>query len=106
MPQALILKLLNMIHGSAESSFLLGNQNITYNNELWDSKHYILYNTSLSLTTTIVNLKILKNSNKNPTLPSGFQDSSQHTSESPDSLNLLPRISSIASKRVYFRERL
>ena len=31
-----------MIYGSAESSFLLGNQNITHNNELWDGEHHAL----------------------------------------------------------------
>jgi len=31
-----------MIHGSAESSSLLGNQNIAHNNELWDSEHHAL----------------------------------------------------------------
>jgi len=43
---------------------------------------------SLPLTTTIVNPK---NSNKNPTLPSGLQDSLQHVGESPDFLNLISR---------------
>ena len=98
MPQAPILRLLNMIHGSAESSYLLENQNIAHNNKLWDGKHHTLYNTSLSLTTTIVNLKIPKNSNKNPTLPPGLQDSSQHVGESLDSLNLFSRTSSKAGK--------
>ena len=31
-----------MIHGLAESSSLSENQNITYNNELWDGEHYAL----------------------------------------------------------------
>ena len=31
-----------MIHGSAESSSHLGNQNITHNNELWDGEHHAL----------------------------------------------------------------
>ena len=61
--------------------------------------------TSLPLTTTIVNPKIPKNSNKNSTLPPGLQDSSQHAGESPDSLNLISRTSSRASKRVHSRER-
>ena len=34
--------LLNMIHGSAESSSHLGNQNIAHNNELWDGEHHAL----------------------------------------------------------------
>ena len=59
--------------------------------------------TSLPLTTTMVNLKILKNSNKNSTLPPGLQDSSQHVGESPDSLNLLSRTSFRASKQVHSR---
>ena len=42
MPQAPILGLLNMIHGSAELSFLLEIQNIAHNNKLWDSEHYAL----------------------------------------------------------------
>ena len=42
MLQALILGLLNMIHGLAESSSLLKNQNITYNTEFWDSEHHAL----------------------------------------------------------------
>ena len=42
MLQALILRPLNMIHGSAESSSLLGNQNITHNTELWDGEHHAL----------------------------------------------------------------
>ena len=146
MPQAPILGPLNMTHGSAESSSHLGNQNIAYNTELWNSKYYALLLSkysrhletdtkmlftslkhltgffkqhplgghpieqfptifgvgsyiwnllqaihSLSLTTTIVNPKIQKNSNKSPTLPSGLQDSSQHVGESPDSLNLISR---------------
>ena len=52
----------------------------------------------LPLTITMVNPKIPKNSNKNPTLPPGLQDSSKHVSESPDSLNLLSRTSSRAGK--------
>ena len=64
-----------------------------------------LASTSLSLTTTMVNPKIPKNSNKNPTLPPGLQDSSQHVGESPDSLNLISRTSSRAGKRVHSRER-
>jgi len=40
--QASMLGPLNMIHGSAESSFHLGNQYITYNNELWDGEHHAL----------------------------------------------------------------
>ena len=31
-----------MIHGSAESSSHLGNQNIAHNNELWDGEHHAL----------------------------------------------------------------
>ena len=62
-------------------------------------------NPSLPLTTTMVNLKIPKNSNKNPTLPSGLQDISQHVGESPDSLNLISRTSSRAGKRVHSKER-
>ncbi|KAL9708875.1 hypothetical protein Ac2012v2_008029, partial [Leucoagaricus gongylophorus] len=42
LPQAPILGLLNMIHGSAELSSYLGNQNITHNNELWNSEHHAL----------------------------------------------------------------
>jgi len=42
MLQAPILGPLNMTHGSAESSSHLGNQNIAYNTELWDSKYYAL----------------------------------------------------------------
>jgi len=33
---------LNMIYGSAKSSSILGNQNITHNNELWDGEHHAL----------------------------------------------------------------
>ena len=62
-------------------------------------------NPSLPLTTTMVNLKIPKNSNKNPTLPSGLQDISQHVGESPDSLNLISRTSSRAGKQVHSKER-
>ena len=54
----------------------------------------------------MVNSKIPKVSIKNPTLPPGLQDSSQHVVESPDSLNLLFRTSSRASKRVHSRGRL
>ena len=61
--------------------------------------------TSLSLTTTIVNSKNLNKSNKNPTLPPGIQDSSQHVDESPDSLNLFSRASSRAGKWVNSRGR-
>ena len=43
-----------------------------------------LYNTSLFLTTTMVNSKILNKSLKNPTLSSGIQDSSNGMSESPE----------------------
>ena len=42
MPQAPIFGLLNTIHGSAESSSHLGNQNITHNNELWDGEYHTL----------------------------------------------------------------
>ena len=42
LPQASILGPLNMIHGSAESSFQLGNQNIAHNNELWDGEYHAL----------------------------------------------------------------
>ena len=42
MPQAPMLGPLNMIHGSAESSSYLGNQNIAHNNELWDGEHHAL----------------------------------------------------------------
>ena len=61
--------------------------------------------TSLPLTTTMVNPKIPKNSNKNSILPPGLQDSSKHVGESPDSLNLISRTSSRASKRVHSRGR-
>jgi len=37
-----MLRPLNMIHGSAESSSHLGNQNITHNNELWNGEHHAL----------------------------------------------------------------
>ena len=40
--QAPMLGPLNMIHGSAELSFHLGNQNIAHNTELWDGEHYVL----------------------------------------------------------------
>ena len=40
--QAPMLGPLNMIHGLAESSSLLGNQNITHNKELWDGEHHAL----------------------------------------------------------------
>ena len=75
-----------------------------YLQNIW--KNCVLIHTSLPLTITIVNLKIPKNSNKNPILPPGLQDSSQHVGESPDSLNLLSRISSRAGKQVHSRERL
>jgi len=52
----------------------------------------------LPLTTTIVNSKILKDSNKNPTLPPGLQNSLQHVGESLDFLNLISRTSSRAGK--------
>ena len=42
LPQAPMLELLNMIHGSAELSSHLGNQNIAHNNELWDGEHHAL----------------------------------------------------------------
>ena len=42
LPQAPMFGPLNMIYRSAESSSQLGNQNITYNNELWDGEHHIL----------------------------------------------------------------
>ena len=42
LPQAPMLGPLNMIHGSAESSSYLGNQNIAHNNELWDDEHHAL----------------------------------------------------------------
>ena len=42
LPQAPMLGPLNMIHGSAESSSHLGNQNIAHNNELWDGEHHAL----------------------------------------------------------------
>jgi len=54
----------------------------------------------------MVNLKIPKNSNKNPTLLPGLWNSSQHVGESPDSLNLISRTSFRASKRVHSRGRL
>ena len=57
--------------------------------------------TSLPLTTTIVNPKIPKNSNKNPTLPPGLQDSSQHVGKFSESLNIISRNSSRAGKQVY-----
>jgi len=53
----------------------------------------------------MVNSKIPKNSNKNPTLPPSLQDSLQYVGEFPDSLNLLSRTSSRAGKRVHSRER-
>jgi len=53
----------------------------------------------------MVNPKIPKNSNKNPTLPPGLQDSSQYVGESLDSLNPISRASSRAGKQVYFRRR-
>ena len=63
-----------------------------------NSNVWMILTTSLPLTTTIVNSKILKNSNKNLILFPGLQDSSQHVGESPDSLNLLSRASSRAGK--------
>ena len=42
LPQAPMLGPLNMIHGSAESSSHLGNQNIAHNTELWDGEHHTL----------------------------------------------------------------
>ena len=42
LPQAPMLGPLNMIHGSAESSSHLGNQNIAHNTELWDGEHHAL----------------------------------------------------------------
>jgi len=62
-------------------------------------------NTSLPLTTTMVNSKTQKNSNKNPTLPPGLQNSSQHVGECPDPLNLISRTSSKAGKQVHSRKR-
>ena len=47
----------------------------------------------LSLTIIMVNLKILKNSTKNSTLPPNLQNSLQHFSEFPDSSNLLSKTS-------------
>ena len=41
-PQVPMFGPLNMIHGSAESSSHLGNQNIAHNNELWDGDHHVL----------------------------------------------------------------
>ena len=40
--QAPMLRPLNMIHGSAELSSHLGNQNIAHNTELWDGEHHAL----------------------------------------------------------------
>ena len=54
--------------------------------------------TFLPLTTTMVNLKIPNKSIKNPILSPGLQDSSKCIGESLDSLNLLSRASSRASK--------
>ena len=62
------------------------------------SQQSVVPKTSLSLTTTMVNPEIPKISNKNPTLPPGLQDSSQHVGESSESLNLISRTSSRASK--------
>ena len=53
----------------------------------------------------MVNPKILKNSNKNSTLPPGLQDNSQYVGESLNSLNLISRTSSRAGKRVHSRGR-
>jgi len=54
--------------------------------------------TSFSLTTTMVNSKILNKSIKNPTFPPGLQESSLCVVEFPDSLNLLSRTSFRAGK--------
>jgi len=62
----------------------------------------VVLTTSFLLTTTMFNPK---NSNKNPILPPGLQDSSQHVGESLDSLNLISRTSSRAGKQVYSRGR-
>ena len=40
--QVSILELSNIIYRSAESSSLLGIQNITQNTELWDGENYVL----------------------------------------------------------------
>ena len=61
---------------------------------------------SLPLTTTIVNSKNPNKLIKNPTLPPGLQDSLKCIGESSDSLNLLSRASSRASKWVHSRGRL
>ena len=60
---------------------------------------------TLSLTTIIVNLKIQKNSNKNPILFLGLQNSLQYAGKFSDSLNLLSRTSSRACKWVHSRKR-
>ena len=60
---------------------------------------------TLSLTITMINLKIPKTSNKNPTLPPDLQDSLQHAGKSLESLNLISRTSSRAGKQVHSRER-
>jgi len=54
--------------------------------------------TSLPLTTTMVNSKNPNKLIKNPTLPPGLQDSSKGIGESLDSLNLLSRASFRAGK--------
>ena len=53
----------------------------------------------------MINLKIPKNPNKNLILPPDLQDSLQYVGESPDSLNLLSRTSSRASKQVHSKGR-
>ena len=62
-------------------------------------------NTSLPLTTTMVNSKNPNKLIKSPTLPPGIQDSSNGMGESPDSLNLLSRASSRFGKQVHSRGR-
>ena len=42
LPQAPMLRPLNMIHELAESSSHLENQNIAHNNELWDGEYHAL----------------------------------------------------------------
>jgi len=62
MPQAPMLGPLNMIHGSAESSSHLGNQNITHNNKLWDGEHHTLslsrYSEHLEMDTKILSTSL------------------------------------------------
>ena len=65
----------------------------------------VYQNTSLPLTTTMVNLKIPKSSNKNPTHPPGLWDSSKHVGESPNPLNFISRTSFRAGKQVHSRGR-